>query len=241
MFICVTVLIFFAVENLFCIAVLVCPDYVFQRIEFNNYLVSSFTNYNGVSVKECGEKCVEKAGCVSFSYKLDIEACYVFESWIWSGMAGASDEGLVTYWRLTEECPSDYIYNSTYNVCFKAYIDDTDRMIWDDAMGRCKNDGGYLYLGNSLEKLKVMKDLYGEATVVDTRVFVGATDVVEENNWKWLDGSAIEYWASGEPNNKKEEDCATLDFLKDPNTMISDFKCGEKQLSICEIPVRNYL
>ena len=43
--------------------------------------------------------------------------------------------------------------------------------------------------------------------------FLGATDAIEEESWKWADGSAFGFtrWAGGEPNGGTDENCLEMD------------------------------
>ncbi|KAK6166189.1 hypothetical protein SNE40_022946 [Patella caerulea] len=218
-----------------------CPNVFHLMIELGDYLVQDYLKvYYGLSLKQCGGISFEISGSNSFSYniKTSPSECYIFKNRVRAGQSGTSKEGLVTYWRLNEDCPSGYTYNITYNVCFKAYFRNSDMKYWSAAMSQCEQDGGFLYLGNSKEKMKIIHDLYHRASVVDSRVFVGASDIAKEGEWKWFDGSFIAYWKPREPNNRNNEDCAALDLAQSSERKILDFECNDRQLFICEIPVR---
>ena len=88
------------------------------------------------------------------------------------------------------------------------------------------------------------------------KFYVGLTDHHEEGEWKWasngrkLNETAFEPdkfgwpyefdkfgWAYGEPNGKKQEDCAVL-VVKDTNLFhpkLYDIQCTDELLIICEM------
>jgi len=58
-------------------------------------------------------------------------------------------------------------------------------------------------LGGKLPKIETAGENQWIASVNDGSIWLGATDVASEGNFKWNDGSNLSYsnWASGEPNN----------------------------------------
>lgn len=72
---------------------------------------------------------------------------------------------------------------------------------WETAKLVCENKGGHLATITSSEEEKVIESLirYGKRTFYN----VGATNLENVNEWKWITGESMSYtnWAIGEPNN----------------------------------------
>lgn len=72
---------------------------------------------------------------------------------------------------------------------------------WKTAKLVCENKGGHLATITSSEEQKVIESLirYGKRTFYN----VGATNLENINEWKWVTGESMSYtnWAIGEPNN----------------------------------------
>ena len=72
---------------------------------------------------------------------------------------------------------------------------------WETAKLVCENKGGHLATITSSEEQKVIESLirYGKRTFYN----VGATNLENINEWKWVTGESMSYtnWAIGEPNN----------------------------------------
>ncbi|KAK6167676.1 hypothetical protein SNE40_021646 [Patella caerulea] len=213
-----------------------CPNNVFQLITtLTDTLVDNAIGmHTGLTVKRCGEKCLETPTCASFSYLLkDGYECHLFGHHAWYGWNNHTVYNeLVTYWLLAELCPSDYKYNTTYNVCYKAYFGSADERDFLDAMARCQQDGGYLYVGNTAEKFQIIQGLDSSSY---NNVYIGGTRLGQE--WTWMDGSAINnmVWHPGEPSNLNEK-CAAIIYGSQNAAL--DISCTAKRKFICEIPIR---
>ena len=62
--------------------------------------------------------------------------------------------------------------------------------------------------------------------------WIGLSDSEEEGTWKWSDGTGLTgytNWASGEPNNRNEEDCVAIKGGK-----WRDKRCSVSRGYICE-------
>lgn len=72
---------------------------------------------------------------------------------------------------------------------------------WETSKLVCENKGGHLATITSSEEQKVIESLirYGKRTFYN----VGATNLENINEWKWVTGESMSYtnWAIGEPNN----------------------------------------
>lgn len=72
---------------------------------------------------------------------------------------------------------------------------------WETAKLVCENKGGHLATITSSEEQKIIESLirYGKRTFYN----VGATNLENINEWKWVTGESMSYtnWAIGEPNN----------------------------------------
>ena len=65
--------------------------------------------------------------------------------------------------------------------------------------------------------------------------WIGLNDKADERNWKWESGAAIGNnwggWKSNEPNNKNNEDCATVCW---GGKVVCDIRCGDKRATMCQ-------
>ena len=78
---------------------------------------------------------------------------------------------------------------------------------WAQAKAACKVLGGHLATSTSEVKNSFLASLIGGKTV-----WLGGSDEVKEGTWQWITGEDWDYtnWASGEPNNSKNEDFLAL-------------------------------
>lgn len=77
---------------------------------------------------------------------------------------------------------------------YKVFYENTT---WHDARRRCERMGGHLAIVESKAEDEFL------ASISRSHVWIGATDEEEEGQWRWIDGSSLEYsnWDDGEPNN----------------------------------------
>ncbi|KAK6169869.1 hypothetical protein SNE40_020844 [Patella caerulea] len=211
----------------------------FQMIPFKNRLVSDYLSlYLNVSVQDCGGQCARTSNCDSFSYqpKTNPSECYLYRKRVWAGKTPAvNKEGLVTYWRLADHCPSEYILNTVYNTCFKAYINTGDETTWSRAMTRCEEDGGYLFIASSMNRLQMVTDFVKNLKVYGQLTYVGGNDVYVKGTWEWIDGSTEFIWGLTEPN-VFEEHCGAVK-TQNPVDGLRDVHCDSLYGYLCEIPI----
>ncbi|XP_077098898.1 uncharacterized protein LOC143750007 isoform X9 [Siphateles boraxobius] len=115
------------------------------------------------------------------------------------------DQLLTNNTRLTEErdqllkilCGWTY-YKSSF------YYMPSEKKSWTESRRDCRERGADLIIINNREEQDFVKNMTGSAIV-----YIGLTDSVVENTWKWVDGSTLTsgFWASGEPNGGRRENC----------------------------------
>ena len=78
------------------------------------------------------------------------------------------------------------------------YVYYADKTTWYAAQAFCEAQGGHLVTVTTQEETDLLKSLCGE-----NNIWLGATDVETEGQWRWITGEPFEYanWNSGEPNN----------------------------------------
>uniref|UniRef100_A0A4W5QT04 C-type lectin domain-containing protein n=1 Tax=Hucho hucho TaxID=62062 RepID=A0A4W5QT04_9TELE len=113
------------------------------------------------------------------------------------------------------------------------YFISTEMKTWDGSREDCQKRGADLVVINSREEYVFIHGLNKE------KFWIGLTDRVEEEIWKWVDGTALTtgYWGRGQPNNQNrmEEDCTgQWSDLSTPNTGWHDAPCNELHFWICE-------
>jgi hypothetical protein len=80
---------------------------------------------------------------------------------------------------------------------------------WREALGACQKAGGHLVIAETKEEMTFLKKLAGKG-----RLWVGASDVQNEGDWRWLSGKSVprlpSYWVPGQPNGKRDQNIASL-------------------------------
>jgi cysteine-rich repeat protein/YVTN family beta-propeller protein len=116
---------------------------------------------------------------------------------------------------------SSYHYGST---CY-AYYTTTTRN-YSDAESACVALGGHLATVNSSAVQSVLQ-------LMGSFAWIGLTDAVSENVFRWLDGTTLSYtnWAGGQPNGGAGENCAYLENAY----LWHDYPCAEAHQYFCQI------
>ncbi|MCI4395034.1 hypothetical protein PGIGA_G00175810 [Pangasianodon gigas] len=112
---------------------------------------------------------------------------------------------------------------------FSFYYMSNDSKSWDESKQDCNSRGADLVIINSTEEQEFIVKQLGHF-----EAWIGLSDREKEGEWKWVDGTPLttKYWASGEPNNAGDEDCAVIYSLN--KAVWNDKKCSEKLHWICE-------
>ncbi|XP_059102475.1 collectin-12 [Peromyscus eremicus] len=128
----------------------------------------------------------------------------------------------------TNGCPPHW-----KNFTDKCYYFSVEKEIFEDAKLFCEDKSSHLVFINSREEQQWIK----KQTVGRDSHWIGLTDSEQENEWKWLDGTPVDYknWKAGQPDNWGNghgpgEDCAGLIYAGQWN----DFQCDEINNFICE-------
>ncbi|XP_039456320.1 C-type lectin domain family 17, member A-like isoform X2 [Oreochromis aureus] len=98
---------------------------------------------------------------------------------------------------------------------------------WDAARRDCRGREADLVVINSPEEQNLLSK-------ITTEVWIGLNDKEQEGTWKWVDGTPLNvtYWASGQPDNGGEEDCAHV--IWDKQKFWNDLSCSSSRHWICE-------
>ncbi|XP_050980848.1 LOW QUALITY PROTEIN: collectin-12 [Labeo rohita] len=115
----------------------------------------------------------------------------------------------------------------------KCYYFSSESLNFDETKERCSNKSStMLIINDEDEQLWIKRQISGKGYF-----WLGLTDSVEENTWRWVDGSLPNYtkWKPGQPDNwshghEAGEDCAGLIHEASWN----DFFCTERIGFICE-------
>uniref|UniRef100_A0A668U3F4 C-type lectin domain-containing protein n=1 Tax=Oreochromis aureus TaxID=47969 RepID=A0A668U3F4_OREAU len=99
---------------------------------------------------------------------------------------------------------------------------------WDAARKDCKDRGADLVVIDSAEEQTFL------STITTKDAWIGLNDKEQEGTWKWVDGTplTLTYWASGQPDNGGEEDCAHV--IWDKQKSWNDLSCSSSRQWICE-------
>lgn len=118
----------------------------------------------------------------------------------------------------------------------KQYALVTGSFTWDEARVDAHSKGGQLATVKSASDLDAIKPILAGNTA-----WLGASDAETEGQWKWVDGTAMDYsnWASGEPNNGGGDEDA-LQIYSSPLGKWNDFP-GEAPMSayVIEYPAKS--
>lgn len=119
------------------------------------------------------------------------------------------------------------------NFTDKCYYFSVEKEIFEDAKLFCEDKSSHLVFINSREEQQWIK----KQTMGRESHWIGLTDSEQESEWKWLDGTPVDYknWKAGQPDNWGSghgpgEDCAGLIYAGQWN----DFQCDEINNFICE-------
>jgi len=107
---------------------------------------------------------------------------------------------------------------------------------WREARTFCKKaqNNSDLVTFSGLEEAILVKSLIKERSRYEEVIWVGASDIKREGDWKWVGGASVDnsLWNSGEPNNQGGEHCAMINKSRKMN----DAPCSKKFLFVCEMP-----
>uniref|UniRef100_A0A8P4G2U7 C-type lectin domain-containing protein n=1 Tax=Dicentrarchus labrax TaxID=13489 RepID=A0A8P4G2U7_DICLA len=114
---------------------------------------------------------------------------------------------------------------------------------WQQSRDDCLQKGADLLIINSREEqVSFCVSLFLNEIFTNKfkkYMWIGLTDSETEGRWKWVDGTplTISYWASGEPNGKKGENCGDIKSHDAENSW-NDEGCSSSLFWICEKKVR---
>ncbi|XP_052092237.1 hepatic lectin-like [Mytilus californianus] len=141
--------------------------------------------------------------------------------------------------RPVNECTKHgYIYYK--GLCLRKSTTD---MSWFNALNDCERSGGHLIVLDSLTKhtsvVGILKTYY-HLPQLDGAYYVGASDISEEGNWKWISLNSSDFmtFKTNQPNNidvqyhGSEADCAALRVTK--GALVDEY-CLQTKPYICEI------
>jgi putative heme-binding domain-containing protein len=90
-------------------------------------------------------------------------------------------------------------------------------LTWHQAKVRCEELGGHLPIVTSTAEQTFIADLAkkGVSQVANEGLWLGATDEQKEGDWRWIDGTVMDFnvWGPGQPNNKENAEHYVLLWL----------------------------
>ncbi|KAL1023927.1 hypothetical protein UPYG_G00049150 [Umbra pygmaea] len=137
------------------------------------------------------------------------------------------DQLQTRYNTLNKECPDGWLLLGR-----RCYYVSTEEKTWAESRQYCKNRGADLVSINSPAEQKFVNWMCGYKEYI----WIGLTDSGIKGNWKWVDGTPLTaaYWASGEPDNEKDEDCAYFYSTSSDSGAWWDYTCSYEYRWICE-------
>ncbi|XP_059846845.1 hepatic lectin-like [Hypanus sabinus] len=112
----------------------------------------------------------------------------------------------------------------------REYYFTSTRNRWKEAQQFCVSMDSNLVVINSREEQEYIR------MNVNLDYWIGLHDIVEEGNWRWVDGtdyaSNVKFWERGQPNvhEEFEEDCVVVSG----NGLWHDWPCDSMHFAICE-------
>ncbi|XP_018017785.1 C-type mannose receptor 2 [Hyalella azteca] len=134
------------------------------------------------------------------------------------------------------ECTSQYVLVGTQCIHILTFY-----YHWEDARSRCALAGGDLIILDDCEQFRQIYLYLVELEDVPDGFWIGGSDLAQEGQWLWIDGSPMAmgrpYWANSgvgapEPNNPGVENCLELSSIwmyRFSNTL-----CSDSRRVICE-------
>ncbi|KAI4885152.1 hypothetical protein NFI96_028978, partial [Prochilodus magdalenae] len=117
------------------------------------------------------------------------------------------------------------------------YFISTEKKNWSESRQSCTQRGADLVIINSTEEQN-----FTECLRRGEKAWIGLTDSVKEEDWRWVDDSALTtgFWRSGEPNSRVgDEDCVVVGEGTDPVYNWADYRCSDRFVGVCEKSVQN--
>ncbi|XP_070191491.1 C-type lectin lectoxin-Enh4-like [Littorina saxatilis] len=194
--------------------------------------------YASSSLPSCALRCLSNQPCLSFSLHRATRRCFVFPSRVMFGVDMVRLPGFTHYWRVYSECPSSsgYDYVPSAHVCYRPVTSLADRKSWLNASWACEADSGHLYIASTRLKMDVISNFITDSNSVNLQFKLGGTDRGEEGWFRWLDGSQVVTWYSGQPDNR-DGDQHCMENTRGHPGYTSDGKCATRDRYICQIPL----
>ncbi|XP_055990696.1 C-type lectin domain family 4 member E isoform X2 [Sorex fumeus] len=122
------------------------------------------------------------------------------------------------------------------------YFFSTNTLTWALSAKNCSDMGAQLVVINSVEE----QEFLYHTKPPEREFYIGLTDRVVEDQWKWVDGTpftkSLSFWDAGEPNNLATvEDCVTIRDSSNPRENWNDVPCFFNMFRICEMPETKFL
>ena len=104
-------------------------------------------------------------------------------------------------------------------------------MFWSEARSYCVSIGHMVTIGDNLENEFVRDQAYQHGAGLAW--WIGRNDQAVEGTWVWDSKETLRFdnWASGEPNNYNNEDCAEMDS---GTGLWNDVTCIARLMFVCE-------
>ena len=113
----------------------------------------------------------------------------------------------------------------------------TTPQTWESALETCKSNRMSLVTIKSSAENGELASIMKQNNM--TYSWIGASDLRQEGNWTWADGSEVTqaFWYPGQPDNLgKRQHCVLLSHFWDEVMNWADWLCDDKFQFICETP-----
>jgi hypothetical protein len=114
-------------------------------------------------------------------------------------------------------------------------IDADKTLSFDDAVKAClqADNGSYLLTIHSKEEQDFISEFLFKTNKIVENVWLG---LKKDNNFKWSDGSNLDFanWLTGNPSNKSDHNCVQMLPESSPIGKWSDIPCIKKNIAVCQ-------
>nr|Q8WPD0.1 RecName: Full=Alpha-N-acetylgalactosamine-specific lectin; AltName: Full=Alpha-N-acetylgalactosamine-binding lectin; AltName: Full=GalNAc-specific lectin; AltName: Full=Lectin; Short=ApL; AltName: Full=Tn antigen-specific lectin; Flags: Precursor [Patiria pectinifera]BAB78598.1 GalNAc-specific lectin [Patiria pectinifera]BAB85109.1 alpha-N-acetylgalactosamine-binding lectin [Patiria pectinifera] len=144
-------------------------------------------------------------------------------------------------WKCPPKCPPMWtFYNGN---CYRYF---GTGKTYDEAESHCQEFTevglGHLASIASAEENNLLLTMWKSVRTTTTGgLWIGLNDQAEEGNFIWTDGSAVTFtdWATTQPDNYQNEDCAHMRHELDGDDRWNDIACSRAFAYVCKMSTTN--
>ncbi|XP_067685367.1 C-type lectin domain family 4 member M-like [Haliotis asinina] len=208
-----------------------CKVCRFQRVSMKHNTTSSYKTLSCPSLIQCAESCAGESECRTVSFSESTELCHMMSDTVSPEVEAESlSDGMQSY-TMIERCPPDYSFID--GTCVKMSSVSSN---FTQASNACLRDGAVLAQVTPITLFdEIVRLMFSNGTSPEGFFWVGSTDIEEEGTWRWKDGTPINPWLVGDPNDAGgNEDCLSLYVRAAHGAFFVDYDCKLDGRYLCQ-------